>query len=232
MITVLVSAFLSTPAMAQTVYFNPDAGGVNQIMAIDPSTGASAFTGLSSGVTGATAGLSKGPGNCSIIGSRPFGNRRTDLCTGTQVNSTTRTWDWEGMAHEPGGKFYGITAGQLAEINPITNNPTVFLAPAPVDCDGLAYAAPGLMATPGLFALSDIDHHLYWYDIPSNTWFDMGLTQLTELNWGLAYDPTIQQVYAKGQGTPFLWSIDPITLNAAVVANIGDTRGGGLTWVP
>ncbi len=125
--------------------------------------------------------------------------------------------------------MYGILNGSFRTINP-ANGAIIQTLPSPsYDIEGLDY---GNGYVYGLVSYSAGRGLLYRYDIAAASWSLVGDTGLTTMNAaGLAYDPGLNVLFAKGSQSTNLYAIDPNTAAATIIGNTGLSAGGGLAYV-
>lgn len=219
---VLAFAF---PANAGTLYFSEDLNP-NGLYSLDVNTGAPTLLGMS-GVTSRTVGLATSDTDGVLWGSTFFNINAINEDGSGAVN--IGSVQAEGLTYNPdNGKFYGSINFGFFEISTSDFTTEVPLTPAGNDIEGLAYAGDGVIY--GLSSWNGPRGVLYSYDIALDSWTELGFTGVPFLFVGLAYNPILDVLYAKGAQDTLLYSINPATATASVIGDTGIVQGGGLTF--
>jgi hypothetical protein len=94
----------------------------------------------------------------------------------------------------------------------------------------LAYANGSIY---GLAGFGGPRGNLYRYNIGSNSWSFVGDTGIDFNEAGLAYDPSLNTLYAIGSQDGNLYRVNPANALTQLVGPTGlGARGGGLAFVP
>jgi hypothetical protein len=215
---------LTAPTSAGVLYFSQD-NNTNGLYVIDTATGAATPAGAATtGVSGATAGLSLGNSASTLYGSLPFGLAliNKDGSGFTSVGTT----GIEGLEYF-GGTLYGAINGSFFTVDPSTGSSLVSLASPGVDIEGLAYGNGVIYGLQG----TNSNAGLYSYDIGLNAWSFIGATGAGFDQAGLAFDNELNLLYAIGTGSSNLYRIDPATAFATAIGPTGlQALGGGLAF--
>jgi hypothetical protein len=135
----------------------------------------------------------------------------------------------EGLAYEfTTSTLYGAINGPFFTVNPANGAKVTDLSAPGHDVEGLAWAGNVVY---GLAGWSGTRGELLKYDIVGNFWTDLGNVGVAMNEWGLAYDPQANLLYAKGSQDSYLYSINPVTVTATVIGDTGIANGGGLAYV-
>lgn len=216
----------SISADAGVLYFSED-GNFDGLWALDVDTAVATLIG-ESGVTSQTVGLAASGTDGVLWGSKFAGMNaiQADGSGSTSIGDVSA----EGLTYDPdGGKLYGAFNSAFFEISTTDFMSITPLALPGNDIEGLAYAGGGLIY--GLSSFSGPRGILYSYDIPSDTWTELGFTGVMFSEAGLAYDNERGVLYAKGDQDSLLYAIDPATFQATAIGDTGIREGGGLTFI-
>jgi hypothetical protein len=225
---VLVS-LCSSSVVKGTLYFSED-NNPDGLYKLAITNGKATHLGIT-GTNGKTVGLAPSASVDLLYGSSWWSlmHINADGSGAVDVGGTDLA---EGLAYDPTtGTLYGSIHGTFFTIDPATGAKLTNL-PASGDTQGLAYAngfVYGLVCsgdgggTPG---------DLFKYDIGAASWSfinNIGLGNIDSV--GLAYNPLLDILYAKFDGTS-LYSINPDTAQPTLIGDTGIYEGGGLAFVP
>ena len=222
----LTSLALASVANAGVLYFSEDNNG-NGLYSLNTSTGAATNIGLS-GVTSNTVGLAPTASSTSLYGTT--WTETTSINTDGSGSATIGSARAEALAFNPNsGTLYGGINGNFFSISSVDFSTTNALADPGADIEGLAYGGGNTIY--GLAGNAGPMGNLYSYDISANTWSFIAYTGVDFDLPGLAYDPGLGILYAKGVQDSWLYSINPVTGLAARIGDTGIANGGGLAFV-
>ncbi|HEU4384742.1 MAG TPA: hypothetical protein VFR85_14740 [Anaeromyxobacteraceae bacterium] len=217
------------PPRGGVLYFSQD-GNANGLFTVSQTTGLATPVGAgTTGVIGATVGLTEGP-NGTLLGSTWQDIERINKDgSGTTVFAGSESA--EALAwNSANGLLYGCINGDFFSMNAATGVRIATLAAAPIDIEGLA-------AEPSRNVLYGIGNgtSLYKYDVAGASWSTIGDTGINWDQGGLAFDADTRTLYAVGSGGGGnLYKINPDTAAATLVGPLGITGvvQGGLAFVP
>jgi len=219
---VVLCGFASGNVRASGIlYFNVDSNP--NLYTLNTSTGAATLLGPS-GTTSQNVGLTES-GTSGLL----YGTTWTQL---SHINAngsgfvTVGAIGQEGLAFDPAtGTLYGAINGSFGKFNPNTGASLGALPGPGADVEGLA------LGNGGVYGLAD-GGLLRFFNPNTNSWSTIGNTGVNFDQVGLAFDPTANILYAKGNQDSFLYAINPINANASIIGNTGIAAGGGLAFVP
>ncbi len=220
---IAVLSLMATSVQAQ-LYFSRDNN--SQLYRLNTNTAAATLV-ATTGTTSNTVGLTETNDPNILLGSTWTELSRINISAGTHTIVGTIVSGAEGLAWDPTtSKLYGYINNDFFTLNPATAARTATLAPTPVEVEGLAWR------NGFIYGLGGTNSSLYRYNIAGNTWSLVGNTGLSfQDSTGLAWNPFIDILYAKSEGSGNLYAIDPLTAANTLIGNTGITEGGGLAFV-
>ncbi len=224
-VCLVLSALAAPQAQAGSLYFSEDYNG-NGLYLLDTNTGAATHVGAS-GVISSTVGLTESASPGLLYGSQYFNLLHINADGSGYVEVGDEMT--EGLAFDPTtSTLYGVINGDFFTMDTATGAKLADLASSPYYVEGLAWADGVVYGLGnGVGALGE----LFKYDIATNVWTSLGSIGLDMDQCGLAYDPQTGLLYAKGDQSSYLYSIDPTTLATTRVGDTGIANGGGLAFV-
>ncbi len=213
-------------ANATSLYFSLDSTP-DGLYLLDTTNGAATSVGIS-GVESSTVGLSPSGDDTKL-----FGTSWQDLLSVNADGSGYTNLGGpgaEGLAYNHNtSTLYGAINGNFFTMDTSTGANTGYLTSPGADVEGLAYGGGDTIY--GLVGYSGPRGYLYSYDIILNSWTFIGDTGVDFNLPGLAYNPELDLLYAKGSQDGYLYSINPNTAAISVIGDTGLTGGGGLAFV-
>jgi len=236
---VAVMAAATGYAQAGVLYFSQDHNS-NGLYTLDTSTGLATHVGLT-GTVSATLGLAPSDDPGLLYGSSPW-----DLLHINSDGSGSSSFSAqasEGSAYDSStSTLYGSLSGDFFTLDPNTGTTISTLAPPTGDAEGITFGRGGVFGLNGHGSNQD---QLAFYEPGTNSWSVIGTVLVSPThaiggdNWGLAYDPDLDVLYALGEfvpagmaGSTGLLQIDPDTALATVIGLTGlENTSGGLAYV-
>ena len=243
--TVMCAAAIAVVAVqvqAGVLYFSQDSNS-NGLYTLDTSTGLATHVGLlggGTGTVGATVGLAPSDDPGLLYGSSP--GDLLHINSDGSGSSSFSAQTSEGHAYDSStSTLYGSRDGGFFTLDPNTGTTISPLAPPGGDAEGITFGRGGVFGLNGNGSNQD---QLAFYEPGTNSWSVIGTvlvsgTAIGGDNWGLAYDPDLDVLYALGNfyttgtaGSTGLLKIDPDTALATVIGLTGlEYTGGGLAYV-
>lgn len=220
-VTFAVSFALVAQSATATLFFSQDSNP-NGLYSIDTNSGLATNIGTS-GVNNGTVGLSPSGTPGLLFGGQPFG--LLSINADGSGSASAGTQGIEGLAYDPVNDIlYGQLNSDFFTLNQGTGAKVDNVANAPGDMDGLAFGRGGV------FGLNDSNDSLYFYNPIGDTWSLVGALGIAVNNPGLAYDPSLDTLYAIGGSA--LLSVNADNGTATTIGNHGlGNVGGGLAFV-
>lgn len=219
----------SLPYAHGILYFSQDSNA-NGLYRLNVTTGAGTLVGAgATSVNGSTVGLSEGPNQDLLYGSKPSGilHIAADGSGATTLGAEVM----EALAYNPrNGVTYAALNGVFFTVNTATGTKINNLAAPGFDVEGLAADPMNNV----IYGIGD-GTNLVKFDVGLGSWSVVGNTGLTWDNAGLAYDPIGGYLYAVSTTTGAnLYLINPATAVPSLVGptGIAGSSSGGLAFVP